>query len=228
MCQKYDIKAKAPILTKKRFENNSLDKIEQLETAESESLTNFRKRAWGKGATNSLTYKLLQVKDTKLKWAYYRTFRCSEYLYQNGLKVTTKYCGYKWCLNCNRIRTAKLINGYKEPIEAMNESVFLTLTIPSVGKKELYFAIDKMYKQFGKIVARIRKRHSRGKTHIKVNAVRKFECNHNEIKRSFNPHFHIIIDGLDVANEVLNEWLKDYPLAKRDAGHKTCRHQRRN
>jgi len=80
---------------------------------------------------------------------------------------------------------------------------FLTLTIKAVKGERLNAAINKMQKDFRNMNQKLTKFHK-----IKINAIRKLECNHNEETDTYNPHFHVIIDGRVYAEMLLNMWLK--------------------
>ncbi len=53
---------------------------------------------------------------------------CCTYGEQVGNKIKFKYCNARWCTTCNRVRTAKLINGYLPVINQMSDAYFVTLT----------------------------------------------------------------------------------------------------
>ena len=193
---------------KPHSKNCSLDILEHLWTKRSEKHINYFKRAQAKAITNTLVYKLLQVPESKLKKSYLATYSCSDYLYQDGLKVTSMYCGHRWCYTCNGIRTMKFIKGYQPSIDQMEDPYFVTLTIVAIKQSELKHSIGKMYKDFQKINDRLRKRRKRGKGTFKMDALRKTECNFNNKTKTFHPHFHILIDGKENAETLIKEWLK--------------------
>ena len=72
---------------------------------------------------------------------------CAETIMTDEIgKVTTTYCKNRWCQTCNRIRTARLINGYLPQIKELFQPVFVTVTLPTVGGKELKPRIEEMEK----------------------------------------------------------------------------------
>ena len=167
-------------------------------------------RAKSKAITNSLVQKLAAL-ESPLKKSYWNTFHCCEHLAQNGQTLTAKYCNNRWCATCNRIRTAKLIDGYNPALKKLKNKYFVTLTIPNVKELELPGSIDLMLYNFNLIKDKLRKRG------IKLIGIRKLECTYNSEKNNFHPHFHLIISGRFEADKLLNEWLKKYPDARKIA-----------
>lgn len=146
--------------------------------------------------------------NSPLKSQYLQTKLCSHNIKQNGTTFTTLYCGKRWCRICNRIRTAKLINGYKSAIQSMQEPVFLTLTIPNVPGNELKSAMRKMIANFQQIQDLRRK-----KNKPLIKGIRKLECTYSPTRNDYHPHYHFIIDGQQHAEDIQAEWLLRYPDA---------------
>jgi len=147
--------------------------------------------------------------DSTLKKAYKRTYYdCQTTIVQEGKKLTSRYCGARWCNTCNRIRTAKLINGYFKPIQTMNNPLFVTLTIPNVLKEDLKHYVKLMVSVSTNSIRAIKRKG------IAFNGIRKLECTYNVDRDDYHPHFHFIVDGETATNELVNEWLKRFPLAK--------------
>src|ERR1035437_2148495 len=71
----------------------------------------LKKRARSKFVANALSLALVDTKS-ELNQSYWNTWHCNETLTQHGNKITARYCNNRWCNTCNRIRTAKLMNGY--------------------------------------------------------------------------------------------------------------------
>jgi len=167
------------------------------------------KRAKAKYLTNAYTYRLSGLKSD-LKRSYQNTFyNCSNKLEQKDEKITGKYCNNRWCIVCNRIRTAKLINGYKSQLDDLPEKYFVTLTIPNVTGNDLRQVIQKMIQTFAKISRVYR---DKRKTFI---GIRKTECTYNAELNNFHPHFHLIISGEEQAYRLESDWLKQYPEAEK-------------
>jgi plasmid rolling circle replication initiator protein Rep len=126
---------------------------------------------------------------------------------QEGNKLTSKYCDARWCNTCNRIRTAKLINGYEQPLKEFKEMYFVTLTIPNVNRNDLKPCIVGMIRNLSNVI-KARRRAGNG-----CNGIRKLECTYNANEDTFHPHFHLVIDGKENAEFIQREWLKRYPSA---------------
>lgn len=197
---------------KKVLSNFPLDKLAQLTPApsinsfESTRLT-LKKRAKAKFFTNSYTMALASLKSGLQKSYNNTVYGCSTYLEQKGNKITGHYCNNRWCVVCNRIRTAKLINGYGRILTDLPDKQFVSLTVPNVNATELRATIKEMTYTFQLITKAFRKQG------VYVIGLRKLECTYNPITRLYHPHFHFIIKGVDVAKKVVCEWLKRYPKA---------------
>lgn len=166
----------------------------------------LKNRAKNKYFSQELTRSLIVV-DSPLNKAYRRThYDCSSTLLQEGYKVTSKYCNGRWCNVCNRIRTAKLINGYRTALEAFLEPHFITLTIPNVKAESLEKAIKSMRNDI-QLITKARRRVTQ------FNGVRKIECTYNSEDDTYHPHLHLIIDGKKNAEWLWSEWLKRHPDA---------------
>jgi len=204
-------------LTKVRNENINcktppLDKLAQLTpcTCSDNSINTVKtlqKRAKAKYLTNAYTIQLAKLK-TPLQKSYNNTiYGCSNLLEQTDNKIKGHYCKNRWCIVCNRIRTAQLINGYKAVLENLPERYFVTLTVPNVKAEILRSTIKEMTQTF----QNVRKCLQKKKIYIK--GLRKLECTYNAIRGDFHPHFHFIVSGKANAEILLKEWLKRYPDA---------------
>lgn len=183
----------------------------------SNGLKTLSKRARGKYLTNGFINRLRGL-DSPLRKGYLNSFFCSSVLHRKGQKITSTYCGNRWCITCNRIRTANLISGYCEELSALEDPQFVTLTIPGktkgiqIPEDELPQAIEKMISDFRGIVNLIFR-----KRKMKVSGIRKLECTYSPHRNDFHPHFHIIINKKENAETLRTEWLKKYPLGNIEA-----------
>lgn len=159
------------------------------------------RKARSKYFTTKLAIPLAELKNEREKY-YRNAFYCSHIITQNDNKFTARYCNTRICNVCNRIRTAKLINGYGVQIKEL-DSYFVTLTIPNVTENELSNTLEKMTKAFRSIQNRLRK----------LKGIRKLEITYNAISNTYHPHFHVILDGSENSNTLKNEWMKEFPLA---------------
>jgi DNA-damage-inducible protein D len=195
------------------FDTTSLDTLAQLGTKhkiEPKDIGYLGKRARAKTFTAPLSVKLASL-DSDLKKSYWNSYYCNENLVQEGNKITGKYCNNRWCSVCNRIRTAKLIVGYNEPLQGLNDKYFVTLTLPNCEGDELKETIDFMLKTCKTVQEFFKKRHQRKKQDWQLLGIRKLECTYNYKMATYHPHFHFIIEGEVAAKELVNEWLKRVP-----------------
>lgn len=168
----------------------------------------LRRRAAAKYLSNEIILPLID-QDSYLKKSYWNTFHCSSVLLQDGNKWTGRYCGNRWCLVCNRIRTGKMIRQYCSVIkEEIKDPYFVTLTVPNVPGPELKTTIVEMIQNLKRIKDVFRQRRD-----FRLKGIRKLECTHNSISNEFHPHFHLIVDSEQSGNELIREWLKRYPDA---------------
>ena len=192
---------------------SSLDTSDYLGTKHSKKGKNtLQKRAVAKYVTNEIIFPLIDLNST-LQKSYWHTFYCTRTITQIGNRIKTKYCGHRWCLVCNRIRTAKLIEGYLPVINReFKNPWFVTLTTPNMPGEELKRAINEMASTINKINNLFRHRRN-----YRIKGIRKLECTYNWKLNNFNPHFHILVEGEQEAEELINEWLRHYPKADRKA-----------
>jgi len=157
------------------------------------------KRAKAKYLTLGYLHKLISLESSLIK-SYKSTLECSKILRQEGQKVTSTYCNQRWCLVCNRIRTAKMINGYYDSLNQFKNPYFVTLTFQNCTGIELSNEIKQMLKNISNICTQFRKK----KNHL--TGIRKLECTWNYQTDMFNPHFHFIIDGYENSKELIFRW----------------------
>lgn len=176
----------------------------------SDDKTNLQKRARSKYFSSAVALRLVDV-DSPLKKQYWNTFHCASTIeVKNGKAVSSKYCKNRWCLVCNRIRTADLVNRYKSTLFDWEDRHFVTLTIPNVPSDQLQAAIRSMTNDFRKIKNTMFTRSQRG-TGTALVAVRKMECTHNPKRNDYHPHFHVVTKDKATARVLLEEWLLRHP-----------------
>jgi plasmid rolling circle replication initiator protein Rep len=205
----------------KKYEKNKkntpfLDKLAVYDARDGENRgintrESLRKRAKAKVFTNIYTKRLASLKSGLQKSYNNTVYGCCNVLEQHEDKIVGKYCNNRWCVVCNRIRTAKLINGYFSPLMKLSDRRFLTLTVKNVDSFELRFTIRKMIKNFEKVNRSLRDKN------IHIMGVRKLECTYNPVKNTYHPHFHLVLSGKHVAHAVIEKWLSIYVDAIRYA-----------
>lgn len=181
---------------------HSLDTLAQLPPA---GLDVFTKRARSKWYTQQIVKHLCDLKSPLSK--YYRSaIYCADTITQKGHRFTAKYCNTRCCNICNRIRTAKMINGYLEQVKALDQLSLVTLTIPNCKDVQLHAVIGDMIKSHTLI-----NRSFHEKRNLPVNGLRKLEVTYNAKEDTYHPHLHLLVDRAQ--NEMVDQWLKRYPEA---------------
>lgn len=186
-----------------------LDKLEvTAETFKSKTHENLYNSAIRKGSTISKLKAILEVTDRKFHKQYWKAYHCQSVLFQVGTKLKGSLCRKRWCQNCNRIKTAEMINGYQMPLkelETINNLYLVTLTAPTVEERQLKSEIKKRYQAFKRAKDRLRKQG------ITINGIRKTEVTFS--KGKYHPHFHLLIQGKADAELFLKFWLNEFPKA---------------
>jgi len=170
-----------------------------------------QKRARAKGVSHALAEGLAQlgqVQGSPLRFAYLASLGCSSRLRQEAGVVRGEYCNARWCVVCNRIRTAKLWTAYGPTLDAWDDAQFVTLTLPNVPAKALHSAVREMIQAVGLI-----KRGMRRTDGIAFRAVRKLEVTYNRERADFHPHLHVAIDSTAAAHALVRRWLRMFPEA---------------
>lgn len=170
----------------------------------SEAQKSYQKRARAKAITNQVVYKMVDL-GSPLTKSYWSSWHCSRAVLQDGEKITSRYCNQRWCLVCNRIRTAKLMNGYLPALGRMEDPQFVTLTVPNVAGEDLKVTIEQMTRTFRQCLDVMRKRG------VNPDGLRKSEVTVNEVTQWYHPHFHLIVDGEENARQLVKLWLQHNP-----------------
>lgn len=183
----------------------NLDTLVQLRTATDNQvvtkgenqLLSLQKKARSKGISNAITFKLIDVDPilyngkSVMNKTYWRAYHCNRVITQEGKKLITSYCNTRHCLVCNRIRSAKAINGYTPSLNKLNKKLwFVTLTLKRVPAPLVKLRINEMTKAFRRIQKNLKNTHK-----IKLKGIRKTEMNYDPNKDTFNPHFHLIVSA---------------------------------
>lgn len=198
-----------------------LDTLElTAESQQSKTLKTLANKAIRKHQTNVKLIQIIDVLELKKNVdnseikKYWKAYHCANVFLKIGNRIHTERCKQRFCQNCARIQAADITNGYKAPLETLRneDSLYMvTLTRPNVRGRELSNEIKNMVKTFQKIKDALRK----AKTPL--NGFRKIECTHNIQKNTYNPHFHILVQGQTTAESLLSSWLKHNPRATRKA-----------
>lgn len=139
--------------------------------------------------------------QSAIRKSYRNTMYCASVLMPTEKGLRAKYCKNRWCPTCQSIRIAKLICGYASQLDEMCDPYFVTLTAPTVSAGEL----EQRIKEFGS-TWRLMTRQRYWKEH-KPNGIRKAECTLRP-EGQYHYHYHVIIDGREHAEWLINQWLK--------------------
>lgn len=170
------------------------------------SKSNLIRRNAAKVFSGLLMMKLIELKSAN-ETKYRDTYYCSQVITVEGDKAKTKFCRKRWCIICNRIRTADLCNRYLPTLESWPDKQFVTLTIPNVPVKELKPTLERLYKTFVLIKDNLRKQDK-----FKLVGLRKLEITYNRFTDTYHPHFHIITQK-DCSDRLLELWYYHWPDA---------------
>jgi len=167
------------------------------------------KRARAKWHTQQVVSALLTI-DSPLSDYYRRAQECNDHIIQEGKNIRTSFCNTRVCHECNRLRTAKLMNGYMKPLMELMENgglEFVTLTIVNVTQDKLCESANKMKKELTNIIRVLNEKRGRN-----CSGIRKLECTYNEERNDYHPHLHVLVDK-EVGNEIVEEWLIRNPTS---------------
>ena len=159
------------------------------------------RRARAKYFTTPLAIKLAMLRSS-LETTYRNTAYCSGTLNQQDGKITGTYCGNRWCMVCNRIRTARAITRYLPTIETWPDKHLVTLIVKNVTEAMLPYAISEMIQAFQATKLAMRRT-----DRAKLIALRKLECTYNYRTGEYHPHFHVIVASEQSARLLVIRWL---------------------
>lgn len=178
------------------------------------SAKKWLKRSSRKYITNYLAATCLRNGSGKLDKAYRNSFNCGNTIEVDADgHMRTYRCHTRWCLNCNALRTAKLITGYRPVIDSWSNPYFVTLTRPNCKgtEKALQREVTELLQKFRTINQSYYYRKHRPEM------IRKLEVTYNAKADTFHPHFHLIVDNASTAQWLVDEWLKLCPTAVPEA-----------
>jgi hypothetical protein len=159
-------------------------------------------RIRSKYVNHEIIFPLLNL-NSPLKKQYWDTWHCSKTIKQNGHELNARYCKHRWCLICNRIKTADCINSYAEELNKIENKAFLTLSRVNVPEDELNAEISLILKEFGQIINSLE---GKGRNK-KIKGIRKVEVTYNVNTNEFHPHIHGIFSFED-AERIKKAWMR--------------------
>jgi len=169
----------------------------------------LQKHARAKFMSTPLAAALAELR-TALEKSYRNTVYCaSERKQQTDGRIVSRWCGNRWCLGCNRIRTARAINRYEGPVMEWPDRWFVTLTTgPTVPGTELRGRLVDMLAAFNRVKDNLRKNYG-----APLVALRKLECTYRPEAYRYHPHYHVLVSDETAAREFLRLWLAQWPEA---------------
>lgn len=171
-------------------------------------------RAKRKTITQVMVLSLIDVATKKKKGdrvkAYWNTYHCQNRIVTHDGKLHTTYCKNRFCTVCLSIRKATIMNNYLPYLQTWEDPYFLTLTVKAIPAYKLPRYVNGMLGLFGKIIDKYRKKAKRRKG-FALEGIRSLECNFNPVKRTYNPHFHILVRNKEMGEILLAEWLTRFP-----------------
>lgn len=183
-------------------------------TGEGSDLNNkeaLKGRTKRKTITQSMALSLIDVVkengDTEREKAYWNTYYCQSSITTSNGRLYGKYCKNRFCTLCCSIRKAEIINKYLPVIKEWEDPHFITLTVKSCKHTQLRSYIRSMKGTFKRIIDKYKKQDQRG-TGCKLIGVKSLECCFNPQRRTYNPHFHLIVANKKTANIIVDEWIK--------------------
>jgi hypothetical protein len=172
--------------------------------------SSLEKRAKSKFLNSQLSRKLADL-NSHLKDQYWDTYYCSHIIEVSEKGIISKFCKKRWCIICNRIRTADLLQKYLPTLASWPDKTFLTLTIPNCAGCYLVATINLMLRNFTKIKDLCRKE---GKNLV---GIRKLEITYNRRRDDYHPHYHFILQNSENCEKIIQNWLRHFPTADRHA-----------
>ena len=172
--------------------------------------TSLQNRAKRKTITRKMILSLIDVTKKKgepeRQQMYWNAYHCQTKIISSENKLYGNYCKNRFCTICSAIRKADIINRYYPTLKEWKNTHFVTLTVKAIKEKNLNKWVSGMNRAFNIIKNRCKKRHQRG-TGIQLIGVKSLECNFNPHRKTYNPHFHIIVPTLQIAQLLKREWM---------------------
>lgn len=181
------------------------------------NISNLHKRRISKYHTLNKTRFLIRFcQDSPLIKSYYNSRDCNKTFLSNDKGILhATYCKTRLCELCNRIKTAKAISNYLQDINAMQNKIFVTLTIPTCNGEQLPTQIKQMETAFRLIYLQSKKAKYK-KEFPKLKGFRKAEITIRP-NGQYHYHFHLLLEHEAVAKWLIAQWLRHFPNAKPSA-----------
>lgn len=144
--------------------------------------------------------------NTELAKKLWNMYFCGQEVITSGKRLYTLYCKNRLCSVCAGIRKAEKIRRYLPIIQQWERPYFVTLTAKALPAKNLIRRMSDINRGLRIIVERHRKRTQRGNG-TRLVGIKSLECNFNPVRRTYNPHLHLIVENEEMAKTIISEWL---------------------
>lgn len=173
----------------------------------------LKKRQWSKYISKGISLSLMHFNQTSLLYKSYKnTSYCNEVLSTNEVgRIKSSYCKNRWCLTCNRIKTARSINNYYPQLQNLTNPQFVTLTLPTCTAEQLPQRIKDLEQTWRNLYVQSFKAKYK-KSYSPLKGIRKSEITIRP-NGQYHYHYHLILDNLPQAEWLVNQWLKANPTA---------------
>lgn len=209
-------------IEKKSFENELKSKL-------SEIPDNLKKRQKNKAISKHIALKMINKNQkSPLKKSYWNTYYCSEKIEYDSQdhSIKTRYCKNRVCIVCNRIRMGQNIKEYVPLVSSWNEVGFVTLSTTNCIEGNIRAQVN----EYMKVIELIKKQYNRQKivelksfgyndyeiqkliyqypSEYKLQAIVKIEVTYNNIKNTFHPHLHLLVNGYNQSDFISNNFVE--------------------
>jgi hypothetical protein len=167
----------------------------------------FRSRQKSKAISTAVNGKLCYL-GSPLHKSYQAAYYCNDYLFQEGRRVTARFCKKRNCIVCARVYAAKLVAGYSTSLSGLEDLHMVTVTDVNVKADKLADEVTEMLHTYRLIYQSMNDRK------MKIRGFMKLEITHSTRNDNFNPHIHMLISGRENAEEFKKGW-----LARRSTAH---------
>lgn len=133
--------------------------------------------------------------------------------------ITSRYCNSRWCVVCARIRCGHHVRNQLPVIRSWEDPQLVTLTIPNIPWGGGSKAASRLRQTYEEMLDRFNnaKRSCNRTRGLDFRALRNFEVVWNGEREELNTHFHVVVPDQEIAEALIEEWLKRCPQAVRDA-----------
>lgn len=161
--------------------------------------------------SQSVVHKLIEIAeergDIENLHSLWNMYHCNKTLYKHEGRSYGDFCKNHICTLCSANKKARMIEQYLPIVKSWKEPYFLTLTSKAVTATHLKRNVEGTFRAITKIIKNQRQKAYRykGKAFVGIRAI---ECNFNPLKRTYNPHVHLLLPDKETAEAIRKEWLR--------------------